>query len=259
MSMVGTWRSKAHRSRATRALAIAIALGIVGTVAQPQLVLAADQIKCCNQVLAFGQQWSTGTGEILKVQSGDGNVVLYVNGVARWWTSTTGLVNDYLKVQSDGNVVVYTSTNQWRWRTATDLYPGAVFKVQDDGNMVVYSGTTAVWAKSWTQTATGAKAYAQLQFARYAWSTGSQYPCLNSLWTGESNWQWNADNPSSSAYGIPQALPGSKMGSQVQGGATNWLTDGLTQVLWGLQYISGVYSTPCSAYNAWLSRSPHWY
>ena len=197
---------------------------------------------------------NTGTGDILTVQT-DGNVVLYVNGVARWQTNTVGLSGNYLKAQSDGNVVMYTSGGTWKWKSETGIYPGAFLRLQDDGNLVIYSGSTAVWTSSWTKDPNGARTYSQKQFPRYGWSVSSQYSCLNSLWTNESGWLWNADNPNSSAYGIPQALPGDKMATH----GTNWLTDGLTQVQWGLWYIDDRYSTPCGAWNAWNSRSPHWY
>jgi hypothetical protein len=81
----------------------------------------------------------------------------------------------------------------------------------------------------------------------------AQFSCLNSLWAKESGWRWNADNPSSDAYGIPQALPGSKMSSQ--GG--DWATNPVTQIKWGLSYISSRYGTPCSAWAQ--SRAVNWY
>ena len=41
-----------------------------------------------------------------------------------------------------------------------------------------------------------------------------QFPCLNKLWNRESGWNHRAYNESSGAYGIPQALPGSKMATR---------------------------------------------
>ena len=70
-----------------------------------------------------------------------------------------------------------------------------------------------------------------------------QFSCLDSLYTGESGWNVHADNPSSSAYGIPQALPGSKMASA----GPDWENDAATQIRWGLGYIKGRYGSPCSA------------
>ena len=80
-----------------------------------------------------------------------------------------------------------------------------------------------------------------------------QYSCLVKLWDRESNWRINAFNPSSGAYGIPQALPGNKMATA----GPDWLTNPETQINWGLNYISARYGSPCSA----LSHSDQlrWY
>ncbi|MCW2767690.1 MAG: secreted protein [Nocardioides sp.] len=72
-----------------------------------------------------------------------------------------------------------------------------------------------------------------------------QFSCLDSLWTRESGWRVNADNPSSTAYGIPQALPGSKMSSA----GADWATNPVTQIRWGLGYIKDRYGSPCSAWS----------
>ncbi|MET9086169.1 phage tail tape measure protein [Streptomyces sp. NPDC004237] len=84
---------------------------------------------------------------------------------------------------------------------------------------------------------------------------GAQWAALKNLWNGESGWNERALNKSSGAYGIPQSLPASKMASA--GG--DWKTNAATQIKWGLGYIAGRYGNPVNAYNAWLSRSPHWY
>jgi hypothetical protein len=94
------------------------------------------------------------------------------------------------------------------------------------------------------------KAYAKKTMAEeYNWGS-KQYNCLVKLWTKESNWRVNADNPNSSAYGIPQALPGNKMGK-------GWKSDPHVQINWGLKYIQGRYDTPCGAWSAF--RSKGWY
>ncbi|GAA4711916.1 lytic transglycosylase domain-containing protein [Nocardioides conyzicola] len=71
-----------------------------------------------------------------------------------------------------------------------------------------------------------------------------QFGCLDSLWMRESGWNPHADNPSSSAYGIPQALPGSKMASA----GADWATNPATQIMWGLGYIQDRYGSPCGAW-----------
>ena len=96
------------------------------------------------------------------------------------------------------------------------------------------------------------RAIGQMLAAERGW-TGSQWTCLDKLFTKESNWRVNADNPSSSAYGIPQALPGSKMASV----GSDWRTNPATQITWGLNYIAGRYGTPCAAWSH--SQSVNWY
>lgn len=83
--------------------------------------------------------------------------------------------------------------------------------------------------------------------------SSDQFGCLDSLWTHESNWSVTADNPTSSAYGIPQALPGSKMASA----GADWATNPVTQIRWGLGYIQDRYGSPCSAWGH--SQSVGWY
>lgn len=84
------------------------------------------------------------------------------------------------------------------------------------------------------------------------WSN-RQYKCLVKLWTKESNWNHRAQNGSSGAYGIPQALPGRKMRSA----GRDWRTNPKTQIKWGLRYIKGRYSTPCGAWKHFGHRG--WY
>ena len=70
-----------------------------------------------------------------------------------------------------------------------------------------------------------------------------EYKCLNRLWTKESHWNYKARNKSSGAHGIAQALPASKMNVV----STDWRTNPVTQIRWGLRYISIRYETPCKA------------
>ena len=70
-----------------------------------------------------------------------------------------------------------------------------------------------------------------------------EYKCLNSLWTKESHWNYKARNARSGAHGIAQALPASKMNVV----STDWRTNPVTQIRWGLRYISIRYETPCKA------------
>ena len=83
--------------------------------------------------------------------------------------------------------------------------------------------------------------------------SSDQFGCLDSLYMRESGWNPTADNPTSSAYGIPQALPGSKMASA----GADWATNPVTQIRWGLGYIQDRYGSPCSAWGH--SQSVGWY
>ena len=80
-----------------------------------------------------------------------------------------------------------------------------------------------------------------------------QWPCLYNLWMRESGWRTTAGNVSSGAYGIPQALPASKMA--VYG--ADYLTNASVQITWGLNYIKGRYSTPCGAWDSFQAKG--WY
>ncbi|KQW07532.1 hypothetical protein ASC66_00520 [Leifsonia sp. Root4] len=97
-----------------------------------------------------------------------------------------------------------------------------------------------------------ARAYAAGAVAARGWGS-EQFDCLVALWNRESGWRANAYNASSGAYGIPQALPGSKM--SVSG--DDWRTNAATQIEWGLSYIGGRYGNPCGAWQH--SETVGWY
>ena len=96
------------------------------------------------------------------------------------------------------------------------------------------------------------KTVARAMLAEFGFSS-SEFTCLDSLWTRESGWDTHAANPTSSAYGIPQALPGSKMASA----GPDWANNAETQIRWGLGYIKSRYGTPCGAWSH--SESYGWY
>jgi hypothetical protein len=94
------------------------------------------------------------------------------------------------------------------------------------------------------------RAIAKAQLAARGWS--DQFGCLDRLWQRESGWNTYASNPSG-AYGIPQALPGSKMATA----GSDWRTNPATQIRWGLGYIGSRYGGPCAAWSH--SQSTGWY
>jgi hypothetical protein len=115
------------------------------------------------------------------------------------------------------------------------------------------AAAAAAEALARANTPEGAKATAEaMASSKYGWGA-DQFSCLSKLWQKESGWSYTAENASSGAYGIPQALPGSKMGTV----AADWATNATTQIAWGLSYIDRAYGTPCSAWSH--SQSVNWY
>jgi hypothetical protein len=96
-----------------------------------------------------------------------------------------------------------------------------------------------------------AKSIAYGMLASFGFST-SQFSCLDDLWTHESGWMVDAEN-ASGAFGIPQALPGSRMATA----GPDWQTDAATQIKWGLGYIQQTYGTPCGAWAH--EEADNWY
>ena len=82
---------------------------------------------------------------------------------------------------------------------------------------------------------------AEAMLASFGWSS-SQFSCLDPLWAHESGWSVTAYNAGSGAFGIPQALPGSRMASA----GPDWQTNAATQIRWGLEYIKGTYGSPAA-------------
>ena len=113
------------------------------------------------------------------------------------------------------------------------------------------SGGNATLAAAGTDAAS-AQAIAKSMMSSYGWDD-TQFSCLVKLWNRESGWNYQAQNASSGAFGIPQALPGSKMSSV----SSDWATNPVTQITWGLGYIAGRYGSPCGAWAH--SEATGWY
>ncbi len=131
-----------------------------------------------------------------------------------------------------------------RVETVSVVVDQPVDKVTKVGSLVIPPTTEA-------QKGTN-RALGQQMAAARGW-TGDQWACLDNLWARESGWSHTAENRSSGAYGIPQALPGSKMA--VYG--DDWRTNPATQIEWGLAYVGGRYGTPCGAWSHFLTKN--WY
>ncbi|MFF7367954.1 transglycosylase SLT domain-containing protein [Streptomyces tricolor] len=99
----------------------------------------------------------------------------------------------------------------------------------------------------------GSYSVAQIQAMARQMVAGGQYQCFSNIVDHESSWNYRAVNPSSGAYGLFQALPGSKMSSA----GADWQTNPATQIKWGLNYMNERYGSPCEAWTFWQAN--HWY
>ncbi|MFF4446845.1 transglycosylase SLT domain-containing protein [Streptomyces sp. NPDC001502] len=80
-----------------------------------------------------------------------------------------------------------------------------------------------------------------------------QFQCFSNIINQESTWNYKAVNSSSGAYGLVQALPGSKMASA----GADWRTNPATQIKWGLNYMEDRYGSPCGAWS--FHQANGWY
>ncbi|MDR2930546.1 MAG: ubiquitin-like domain-containing protein [Propionibacteriaceae bacterium] len=165
--------------------------------------------------------------------STQGKVTVVTEGVEGVRTQTV------LQVLHDGQVVSETVTAEVVTREP-------VTKVTTTGTKAPAASAPAV-----SVTPGSAQAIAHDLVLARGWDE-SEFNCLVALWNKESGWRTTAANPSG-AYGIPQALPGSKMAAF----GSDWQTNPETQIKWGLSYIEGRYSTPCGGWAAFQSKG--WY
>ncbi|MPY61936.1 aggregation-promoting factor C-terminal-like domain-containing protein [Streptomyces spongiae] len=82
---------------------------------------------------------------------------------------------------------------------------------------------------------------------------GNQFQCFSNIVDHESGWNYKAVNPSSGAYGLVQAYPGSKMSSA----GADWRTNPATQIKWGLNYMNDRYGSPCDAWSFWQANGSY--
>ncbi len=95
------------------------------------------------------------------------------------------------------------------------------------------------------------RAYVVIRMKTYGWGI-EEWPALDRLWWHESGWSpIRSDGDTSRAWGIPQSLPGSKMATW----GDDYLTNPITQVNWGLEYISSRYGSPTHAWDFWRAQA----
>jgi tape measure domain-containing protein len=124
-------------------------------------------------------------------------------------------------------------------------WPGTMLADIADG-VIPYKGGGGVHASP-----AQAKGIAKSMLDSMGW--GGHFGTLVEMWNRESGWRWNATNPSSGAYGIPQSLPASKMATT----GPDWHDNAATQIGWGLGYIKNRYGDPGKAWDFW--KRNHWY
>ncbi|MGN5633681.1 transglycosylase SLT domain-containing protein [Streptomyces sp. AC154] len=99
----------------------------------------------------------------------------------------------------------------------------------------------------------GSYSVAEIQAMARQIVPADQFQCFSNIVNHESTWNYRATNPSSGAYGLVQAYPGSKMASA----GADWQTNPATQIKWGLSYMNGRYGSPCGAWSFWLQHQSY--
>lgn len=123
------------------------------------------------------------------------------------------------------------------------------------GGAVAQAAIPAIEAGS-TAISGSTRSMGQSMAATRGW-IGAEWQALEQLWTRESNWNPRAKNPSSGAYGIPQALPHTKMPKLAWPESAGGASDAATQIQWGLSYIQQRYGSPSMAWAFWQRNN--WY
>lgn len=171
----------------------------------------------------------------------------------------------YLLIAGGGAIVLWSGLKGHKWSTTLrDIISGQPLPTAQDQAIIsspsVFSsssdGSTAGPLPSTTAVGGSVlknKAIAKVLAAPYGWSVGQEWSDLVWLWQAESSWNNTAKNPQSGAYGIPQALPASKMGRL----ALPPVNSASAQIAWGLNYIKDRYGTPSAAKTFHLANN--WY
>ncbi|QQM67472.1 aggregation-promoting factor C-terminal-like domain-containing protein [Actinomyces weissii] len=220
-----------------------------------------------------GYQWGAPSAlpgwEIVKKPS-PGDIISFAAGSEHGrWNSLFGHVAYIGQVSADGSMVTENyGTGEYFQMTYTGARvaelvssgqavikhnPHSKVKVVTENGVSTVSNVHLAPAGT---TAAAAQETARKMMPSYGWDN-NQFACLVELWNHESGWNYQAENPSSGAYGIPQSLPASKMAAA----GPDWRTNPATQIKWGMDYIAARpdYGNPCAAWALWQARSPHWY
>jgi hypothetical protein len=180
----------------------------------------------------------------------------------KWRAGTDGYPSSTVTMQTDGNLVVRSQGGTPLWNSATSGNPHTYLEVDGKRVLLYAPGGILIWTSKPFRhkyvikdrdDIAEVKQVAHQMAADRGWRDTGEFSCLDQLWDKESGWRWNADNPYSEAYGIPQANPGSKMAEAGE----DWHENPVTQIDWGLGYIGDRYGSPCGAWAFWQSHG--WY
>lgn len=257
---------KARSSSRRKRLAVAAAVAIVGLAAGSGFAIS-DRVSAQQAAVSTAQldQTSGLRSEQLGVYAGVASahvedkaeaVLVTASAVAKEaegkvdataLTTTIDQLDDYKTLDTD------TVIDLTRQVVTVMNDTQAAAQAYDQRVAAEAAAAAAAEALAKANTPEGAKATArEMAASDYGWGD-DQFSCLSNLWQKESGWSYTASNASSGAYGIPQALPGSKMATI----ADDWRTNAATQIAWGLSYIDRSYGSPCAAWSH--SQSVNWY
>lgn len=200
----------------------------------------------------------TSTSDSIPAYLSAGEYVVKAAAVAKYGTHMMNMINTQRfagggQVQPAG-VVLAGNTDVLSGRYAVSSYNSFEKTFEDSMISAMRASIQRAAAAAMAFFGSGVSASGPLQqFARkllaaYGWS--NQWTQFNDVVMRESGWNVHATNPSSGAYGIPQALPASKMASA----GSDWMTSGYTQLRWMMAYIKSVYGSPAGAWNSEMTR-----
>ena len=166
-----------------------------------------------------------------------------IGGILLWSGIKGNTISDTLKTVLSGQVPA--QGNETIGTPEVSISSGSSLPADATSPISTNTGTTASAASN--------QAIAKLLAAPYGWSTGAEWTALVNLWNHESSWSNTAQNSSSGAFGIPQALPYSKMPKAAwpvsAGGSSVASVQASAQISWGLSYIKSEYGSPVAAWN----------
>jgi len=158
------------------------------------------------------------------------------------WLAVT-VVDPYGGTLTSASAMDYSGNVLGPQQQFDEIAPATVSFARGGFNIIAGASFQKIYvADAGTPDPGSAKAFAYSLSGQLGWGQ-DQYSCLVKLWTRESQWNVTANNSQSGAYGIPQALPGTKMASE----GPDWATNPQTQIRWGVKYILGRYKNPCTA------------